>query len=151
MFSLLSSLEPEEQRSFMMGIFSTVEDESLASGNVLDSYADVGVSPWNPDLIRHLCLVHCPPPSQLKSTARLRKLEKILRDMRAEQEAERDRLIQIGKLMTTKSSVIVPRYQLRERRSARPESSQDKSKRPSSSRNSKSNETEPPSKRPRKG
>ena len=149
-FSLLSSLGPEDQRSFLMGILSTIESEALTSGIVLKSFADVGLSPWNPDRVRELCQVHCPPPYQLKTTTRLRKLERILGRMRTEQEAERRELIQIGKLVVAESNENVPRYHLRERKCASPQPYQDISKRPSFSRDSRSNETQPPPKRQRK-
>ena len=134
----------------MMGIFHTAEEEVFTPSNVIKSFADVGLSPWNPDRVRDLCQVHCPPPSQLKATTRLRKLERILSKMRTEQEAERRELIQIGKLVVAESNEIVPRYHLRERKCASPQSYRDISKRPSFSRDSRSNETQPPSKRQRK-
>jgi len=127
-----------------------VESESLDSRIVLKSFADVGLRPWNPSRVRELCQLHCPPPSQLNSTARQRKLEMILSKMRTEQEAERERMIRLGKLMTSESSENAPSYHLRDRKSDYSQLTQDISRQSSSRRNSRSTEIEPAAKRSRR-
>jgi len=82
----------------------TMEDESLTPENILKSFADVGLYPWNKDTARELSQTHCPPPSILKATPQLRKLERIMRNMKAEQQAGQLSLIELEKHMTSDSS-----------------------------------------------
>jgi len=149
-FSRLPSLEPQPMTDFMKGIFMSVEESALTRDKVLKSFADVGLSPWNPELIRELCRVHCPPPSILNTTPQLRKLERIMRDISAEQEAEQERLIELGKQMTPDSSRKEPLYYLRNGKVVRSQDSEGLSKCPASKRSINSTEMQPPEKRPRR-
>ena len=93
-----------------MGIFGIVETEVFTQSTICKSFADVGLSPWNPDLIRELCLTHCPPPSELNETESLRELEKIMSDISSEQRALEDRIIAYGKRVSDGSSQNCGRY-----------------------------------------
>ena len=100
----------------MMGLFGTVESNVFVPSIIAESFAEVGLWPWSPTLIRRLCQIHCPPPSLHKKTDGLKKLESIMKEMLAELQQERDKLITIGKCVRDSSSENGERYFFRERK-----------------------------------
>lgn len=149
-FSRLSSLGPAEMKSFMKGIFMSVEEKALAPEIVLKSFADVGLYPWNPVTVRELCRKHCPPPSLLNTTPQLRKLERIMNSLSAEQEAEQNRLMELGKHMIPDSTEKEPLYHLRHGKTVSPQVNECLSRPAVSRRRIKSIKMQPPVKRPRR-
>ena len=124
-FSRVSFLGSKEHKEFMMGVFKVVESKAFAPRFVLKSFADTGLWPWNPKRPIELCEEHCPPPSELNGSPRMRKLERIMADMSAEQEAKRNKVISIGRRFMAGLSESGKRYQLREKKSERPQLSED--------------------------
>ncbi len=108
-----------------MGIFSKLVTEAFAPDIVRDAFVKVGLWPWNPNLIRQLCLIHCPSLSQLNGTSVLRKLESIMKGLEAQQEAERDEIIAIVRRASFGSKEETEVYQLRGRTVARPHAHDD--------------------------
>ena len=108
-------------KDFMMGVFGIVESEVFTPSNLTGVFSEVGLWPWNPDLIRELCQIHCPPPSQLNSTPTLKELERIMYEMIAEREIERDKIIALGRSMRLGLSNETGRYHLRVKKSAVPQ------------------------------
>lgn len=148
-FSRPSLLKPKVMVELVRGIFRIVETEAFTPSIIIKSFAEVGLWPWNPDLIRKLCQTHCPPPSQLNTSRIERKLEGIMEDIEAEQEAERDRIIAYGKEETPASSEKCSRYSLRERKSGAPQVREVFSGHPISRRKTMSSKIQPPMKRSR--
>ena len=148
-FSRVSSLRPKATKDFMMGIYKAVESLAFAPHIIRSSFAEVGLWPWNPTLIRKLCQEHCPPPSQLNGSRLLRKLESIMKALSVEQEAERDRIIAIGRLEREGTSEETARYDLRERFTPDSEENERKPRRSFSRRKNSSSKTQSPIKRPR--
>ena len=119
---------------FIMGLFSEVESSAVAPHIVLKSFADFGLLPWNPERIRELVQTHCPPPSKLSSNRVLRKLERIMDEITAEQEIEQNRIISIGRCIMSGSSEMGEGYQLRERKSKKSQRKSDAPTKPSMTR-----------------
>ena len=84
-FSRVSLLPPKDSKNFMMGVYKTVESHAFAPHIIKSSFAEVGLWPWNPALIRKLCQEHCPPPSQLNGSHVLRKFERLMNAPRVKQ------------------------------------------------------------------
>jgi len=148
-FSRAPLLPSKAMKDFMMGIYSLVEKEAFAPHIIIKSFEDVGLYPWCPEKIRDLCREHCPPPSQLNGSCVVKKLERIMKTLSAEQEAEQRRIISIGKSEMEGSSENSTRYQLRERKKKIHEQSEDKTRRSFSRRKTMGSKIQPPSKRSR--
>jgi len=115
-FSVLPSLTSQKGKAFLRGLFTIVESSALACNIVLDSFEQVGLWPWNPDLIRELCQKHCPPPSPVNLTDENDEneiWEKLWYEIRAEREAEQDDIIRLGELMEAEPYKEEPRYAFR--------------------------------------
>ena len=148
-FSRVSLLRPKATKDFMTGVYKTVEQLAFARHILRSSFAEVGLWPWNPELIRRLCREHCPPPFQLTGSRVLRKLESIMKRLSEEQEAERDSIIATGRLERERSSDESVRYQLREKETAVPEVSETEPRHSFSPRKMSSSTMQSPVKRPR--
>ena len=148
--SRVSLVPPETRREMMMGIFSLVSSKSVASPNVLKSFEEVGLWPWDPQKIIFLCRNHYPPPSQLKTTPRLRSLERIMDQIAAEQAAKRDKYVSEGKRFIARSSEDDGRYNLRPRKTKSPQLSEDQTRKKKSPKDTKGTQFQPPAKRSRK-
>ena len=149
-FSMVSSLRPKESKDFLLGVYSIVESHAFAPHVLTASFAEVGLWPWNPEKIRNLCQEHCPAPSQLRGSRELRKFERIMKVLTAEQEAERDSIISIGRcerLSLSEESVL---YQLHERKILGSDEADDESRSSVSGRKTTSRKMQPPSKRSRR-
>jgi len=133
----------------MTGIYRLVESLAFAPHIIRQSFADVGLWPWNPEKIRNLCREHCPPPSQLNGSHVLRKLERIMKNLSVEQETERDKITAIGRFERLGSTEEGTTYQLRERKTHGPTDNVGKPRRSVSGRKSMSSEIQPPAKRSR--
>lgn len=149
-FSKVLSLKPKEMEDFMMGVFATVESEVFVPSNIVKSFADVGLWPWNPSVIRSLCQIHCPSPSRYKTSGIQRKLEKIMNEMIAELKEERGKLITIGKRVRGESSEEEPRYPFRERKGKKSQVCEEGSSQDHSQKKSMSSAMQPSAKRSRK-
>jgi len=114
--SRVSLLRPKDTEDFLCGVFDIVESDVFIPSVIIKSFAGVGLWPWNPELIRKLCQIHCPPPSELNATPVLAELESIMSKMSAEQEAKRDEIIAYGKRMREVPSTIEGISQLRPRK-----------------------------------
>jgi len=134
----------------MRGLFTICEEEAFQPHILQKSFAEVGLWPWNPDRIRELCQKHCPAPYELNETPALRKLEKILSDIIAEQEAERDRIMSIGRLVRSDSVENSPRYDLRRRMRSTSRAREDISRSSTTMSEYTSSEVPPPKKRSRR-
>ena len=105
---------------FTMAALYKVEPSAFKPSTISSTFEEVGLWPWNPDRIRELCQIHCPPPSQLSSTERVRELELIMKNIYEEQEAERKKMIADGKRLREGLSLDGKRYQLRKRKRTEP-------------------------------
>ena len=85
----------------------------MARNIVLESFEQVGLWPWNPDRVRELCQIHCPPPSPLNLRTENGNWEQLMNEIRVEREAERDDIIALGELMIAESYEDDPRYAFR--------------------------------------
>ena len=118
-------LPPKAMKVFMMQIYSVMEKDTFAQRITVNSFSDVGLCPWCPERIGELCQEHCPLPSKLNRSCVLRKFERIMKTLSAEQETEQNRITSIGKSEREESSENSGRYQLRERKGVEPEESED--------------------------
>ena len=148
-FSRVPLLRPKATKDFMTGVYKTVEQLAFARHILRSSFAEVGLWPWNPEVIRSLCREHCPPPFQLTGSRVLRKLESIMKRLSEEQEAERDSIVATGRLERERSSDESVRYQLREKETAVPEASETEPRHSFSPRKMSSSTMQSPVKRPR--
>ena len=146
----VSLLPPKAKRELLLGIFRLVYPQALVPHILLKSFADVGLWPWNPDLIRELCQAHCPPPSQLTSSPRKRKLERIMKQICVKQKAKRDKYMSLGRRFIAGSSENDEGYHLRPRKTKSPQLSEDVSRKYFSKKDSKSTQLQPPKKRSRR-
>ena len=114
------SLQPKEIVDFTMAALYKPEPSAFKPSTISNSFRQVRLWPCNPDKIRNLCQIHCPPLSQLNSTKRLRELEFIMKNIYEEQEAERKKMIADGKRLREGLSLDGKRYQLRKRKRTEP-------------------------------
>lgn len=148
-FSRVSLLRPKDNKNFMMGVYKAVESHAFAPHIIKSSFAEVGLWPWNPALIRKLCQEHCPPPSKLNGSPVLKKLESIMKQLTVEQEAERDRIIAAGKEEREGSTEDDVKYELRGRIVRAGDEHDRESRRSYTRRKNSSSKIQPPTKRSR--
>ena len=77
----------------MMGIFCKAERKAFMPHIVRKSFADVGLWPWNADLILENCLKFCPVDSQQEEDETMRDLIDAVNVHRQRQEEWHDKIM----------------------------------------------------------
>ena len=69
---------PEDEKDLLMCLFYQAESEAFETKAVRNTFADVGLWPWNPKKILQNCQENCPVAAPLKETRMVRKLLSII-------------------------------------------------------------------------
>jgi len=87
------SIPREERRDLLACIFYEAETEALDVGIVRKTFEEVGLWPWNPNHILEICQEHYCKISEIKQSPLIRKLLRIIREMKQQKQDEAHRIL----------------------------------------------------------
>jgi len=92
-FLSLISVPSNKRRDLLTCIFYQAEAEAFERSIIKKTFAEVGLSPWNPERIMQLCKEHCSSLGELKQGPLVKKLLSIINKVKQDKEEQLSQIL----------------------------------------------------------